>query len=34
MVNRTRPEGKKMQCWFLKFIRSVVIKDNAQEHKL
>lgn len=22
------------ECWFLKFIQLVVIKDNAQKHKL
>lgn len=32
--DQTRKGGKKMLCWFLKFIRSVVIKDNAREHKL
>lgn len=31
--NGKKKEKKKL-CWFLKFIWSVVIKDNAQEHKL
>lgn len=31
--NKTIKKNNKKR-WFLKFIQSVVIKDNAQEHKL